>query len=341
MKPAARCVVTAGAAVLGAGLVTVTPLTPTAPGIQPPPVQLAADSDFFTLWADVLDRALTNVTNLGTELVTPPVPILQQVVVNQVGFLQDFLANPLDIFKIFGEMWGNLVAGVSAPFAQPDLDNISGIQTVAYHALSGLMSTILPDNPELGQWLLDFSTTSLSGWLIGELGQFLSPWLELYNSIGDMVGSIRDNDWGGMFNDILNIPAHMVDGWLNGYGTIDLTGLVADVDIPVITIRELSIDLPGLLSAGGSIFGSVTADICGVPIILGRCALPITMEGSGSGPLGSLINLTHIVAQALGWDGNGNPIGALADPTTAIGATVEDLGLHDFFQGAVTWLESL
>lgn len=321
MALASRPLILAGAALVGAGLIAPTPVTPALPHVAPPAVQLTADSDFFTLWADVLDRAFTNVTNLGTELVTPPLPILQQVVVNQANFLQDFLNNPSDIWNIFGQMWGNLVAGVSAPFVQPDLDNLDTLQSVAYLALSGLMGTILPDNPELGQWVLDFSTTSLGGWIIGEVGTFVSPWLELYNSLGDMFDSIRADDWAGAWNDLINIPAHMTDGWLNGYGPIDLTELAQDLDVPGLVIRSLSFDLPGLLNSAGTLFGSVSADVCAGIIAVGRCVgIPISMDGSPSGPLGSLISLSHTIAEALGWDGTGNPIDALLTGSTAADA---------------------
>lgn len=319
MALASRPLILAGAALVGAGLIAPTPVTPALPHVAPPAVQLTADSDFFTLWADVLDRAFTNVTNLGTELVTPPLPILQQVVVNQANFLQDFLNNPSDIWNIFGQMWGNLVAGVSAPFVQPDLDNLDTLQSVAYLALSGLMGTILPDNPELGQWVLDFSTTSLGGWIIGEVGTFVSPWLELYNSLGDMFDSIRADDWAGAWNDLINIPAHMTDGWLNGYGTVDLMSLLGSLlpELPIGTIRSLDIDLGGMLSPGGMLFGGIGADVCTTLPIVGCVSVPpFPVDGVGYGPLGSLIEISQVIAQSLGWDGIGNPIDALlADPT--------------------------
>ncbi|WP_420108890.1 outer membrane porin GjpA [Mycolicibacter arupensis] len=309
-----RPLITAGLTALGVGLIAAAPAAPPPPSIPPPAVQLAAESDFFTLWAEVLDRAFTNAVNLGTELITPPLPILQQVVTNQIGFLQDFLQNPADIFTIVGQMWDNLVAGLSAPFDQPDLSSLDQVQTLAYYSLSALMSSIVPDNPELGQWLLDFSTTDLSGWLIGLAGTVISPWVELSGSIDDIVEAVRDSDWLGALTETLNIPAHMLDGLLNGAGPLDLTSLAQDLDLPVISIRSLELELPGLLSDGGSIFGSVSGLICSFTIpITGGCGVPINMVGSESGPLGSLIDLGHTIAQALGWDGTGNPLDALFD----------------------------
>lgn len=315
MELQTRPLIAAGVAIIGAGLITTGPSTPAPPNIAAPAVQLAADSDFFTLWADVLDRAFTNVTALGTDLVTPPVPVLQQVVVNQVGFLQDFLANPLDIWNIFGQMWGNLVAGVTAPF-DADTDLLDTGHRLVFGTVSGLLPVLVPDNTALAQWLLDFTATPFSGWLSGQVGVLLGPWLELWDSLGSMFGAIGENDWSGAWNDFINIPAHMTDSWLNGYGTVDLMGVLGPLlpELPIGTIRSLSIDLGGLLSQGGPLFGNIGADVCTTLPIVGCTSVPpFPVDGTGSGPWGSLIEMSHSIAQALGWDGTGNPIDALLD----------------------------
>lgn len=210
-------------------------------------------------------------------------------------------------------MWDNLVAGVSVPF-QADTDLLDSGHRLVFGTVSGMLPVIAPDDTELAQWLLNFTATPFSGWLFGELGTAISPWLELYDSISSMVGAIGDGDWAGAWNDLIDIPAHMTDGWLNGYGTVDLLGLLGPVlpDLPIGTIRSLSIDLGGLLSPGGVLFGGLGADVCASVPFLGCVSVPpFPVDGAGPGPVGSLIEMTHLIAQALGWDGTGNPIDAL------------------------------
>lgn len=312
MEFTARPLIAAGVTALGLGLVTASPPAVTPSSVAMPAVQLtSADSGLISVWAQVADRSLTNITNLGTAALNPPLPILQQVVTNQVMFLEEFLHNPASIVNIVEQTWDNLKAAVNAPFVQPQLSNLDPLQTLAYHALSGLMTDIVPDNPELGQKLLDFSTTSLSGWIIGELGTVISPLVELNNSVGDIADAVRDGNWQAAITDLFEVPAHMLDGFLNGAGPIDIYPLVENLDIPVITIRALELELPGLLNGGGTIFGSIDADVCGATLPIVGCVLPIVLTGTESGPLGSMIDIGHEIAQALGWDGTGNPIDAL------------------------------
>jgi hypothetical protein len=313
MELVTRPVIAASVALLGAGMIAATPTTPTTlPAIQTPSIQFTSGFDPITPWVETLNQAFTNVTALGSDLVTPPVPVLQQVIVNQVGFLQDFLQNPGDIGNILREMWGNLVAGVSVPF-EPDSAALDGSHQLAFGILSSLVPVLFPDDQELVDAILNFSTTPISGLLWGSVGTFVSPLLELSNSIGSIIEAIQDNDWVGVLNDIVNIPAQVTDGFLNGYGTIDLTSLVEGVTLPIGTIRSLSIELGGLLSPGGSpLFDALGADICTtLPIVGCRSIPPFPISGNELGPLGSLIETSHNIAQEIGWDGTGNPISAL------------------------------
>src|SRR5690625_878948 len=338
MELATRSLITVGAAAIGAGLITAVPAT-APPQIESPAVQLAADGDFFSLWADILDRAFTNVTALGTELVTPPIPVLQQVVVNQVGFLQDFFHDPADIWHIFGQLWGNLVTGVTVPF-EPDTDLLDTAHRLAFASIAALV----PADDKFLNWLVDFTASPVSGWLWGEVGALVSPWLELRDSLSSMIGAIGDGDWSGVWNDLVNIPAHMTDGWLNGYGTIDLTDLVGPMlpDLPIGTIRSVSVDLGGLLSPGGALFGGVGADVCtSLPFVGCVSVPPFPISGTDVGPRGSLIGMSHTIAQALGWDGTGNPISALVGGATATGAATDLFGGDELWLGAQEFFASL
>lgn len=308
MSVAIRPFTATSLAVLCATMIIPAPQPAAPPGAPAPPVQLAAGFDALTPWVQTLDQALTNVTNLVTESVTPPLPLLQQVVVNQIGYLQEFVTDPSAIVDIIGAIWGNLVAAVTTPW-----EYFSGSLDSAHQTLFALLSPFL--DPE---WLdlLDFLASPVSGVLLGTLGMVASPWLELRDSVDATIGAIHDGDAVGALNEIVNIPAQMTDGFLNGYGPVDLTEQLAPIlpDLPIGRIGAVGVELGGLLSPGGSVFNAVGIDVG--TTIFGRwvSAPGFPADGNLVGPLGSLIDLGHAITEAIGWDGVGNPIAALLDP---------------------------
>lgn len=326
---AARTVFASSAALVVAGLITATPEPPPVSSGPAPAVELSSTFDPITPWVQTLQTAFNNSVTLGRDLVSPPVPVLQQVIVNQAGFLHDFITNPGSILSILREMTGNLATGLGAPFA-PDPSLLDTGHQLAFAALSPLLPILYPDHTKLAEFLLNFTATPFSGWLLGELGTILSPALELRDSIGAIVDGIRGGDWLAVLNDVVNVPAHLVDGYLNGYGTVDLTDLAGPLlpTLPIGTIRSVSLDVPGLLSPDGTglLWGAIGMDVCTrVPIAGCVSVPPFPIDGTGTGPIGSLIAMTHVVTQSIGWDGTGNPISALFDDLAPAGAGVADI----------------
>ncbi|TGB44566.1 hypothetical protein [Mycolicibacterium peregrinum] len=102
MSLAIRSTLTAGIALAGAGAIALSPISPVA---APPtdvafsehfssvPVELTALTDMFqgdpiTVWSEVLGTALAGATQIGNDMSANPLPILNQIIVNQAGYGQ-------------------------------------------------------------------------------------------------------------------------------------------------------------------------------------------------------------------------------------------------------------
>ena len=60
----------------------------------------------------------------------------------------------------------------------------------------------------------------------------VGPALVLSQSITAIITKIKASDWGGAFNELLNIPANMTNAFLNGGPTLDLTSLIPKLGLP-------------------------------------------------------------------------------------------------------------
>src|ERR1700742_4565842 len=92
MQVAARPHFTAGVALVGAGVIAVSPLAPPMPDVHLPSLQSAAVElaalsapvvNPIEQWTQVVQAAITNLGALGQQLAADPAPILQQIFANQ------------------------------------------------------------------------------------------------------------------------------------------------------------------------------------------------------------------------------------------------------------------
>ncbi|BBZ63863.1 outer membrane porin GjpA [Mycolicibacterium monacense] len=303
---------TAGVALVGASAIAMAPLAPPLPDVKiaSPSVNLSADIDPFTPWVNVFENAETNIADLIDDWAEAPFPVLQQVIVNQLGYFSELP----DFELIAGQVLHNLEAAVAVLYEQ-DLSTlgpgfVNGIPNPAIKQLVfGLLPTFAPALADL-QPLLDFSTSPLSGVLFGLVGPVIGPVLALASSIEAIVGNLtsEEPDVGAAFNTLINIPAAMADAFLNGGQVLNLTPLVSALDLDLPEGTEIGIAFGGLLSPGGSIFNALDIEL---DFALAPPPVPpfhISIPGQGPGAIGSLINLSQAIARALGWDGTGNPL---------------------------------
>jgi hypothetical protein len=118
------------------------------------------------------------------------------------------------------------------------------------------------------------------------------------------------------------MPADITNALLNGYGDVDVTSLVQDLGLTSVPflgtsadITGVAVDLGGLLSGGGSLFDSIGI---GLDTDLGD----LDLSGVAVGPLASMVEMGQSIAEALGWNGVGDPLASLAD----LGTSAADAG---------------
>lgn len=324
-----------GVALTSAAVIAVPPAAIPLRHIDFPAIELVTTSDFFGLWQDVLNTASTNATAIARDYFEAPLPALQQIIVNQFGFLGDFLDNPSSIGTILSEIFDNAKLGAVAPFApfipaadSPLTGSIDSAHQSLLNTIIAALPAIFPGDTEMQQTVesvLTFLASPAEGWLLGEISTFLSPLLQFRDDFSSIVSAISDRDWATALQDLLNLPASLTGAYLNGYGPVDLLPILDSlgVELPSIpllgNITTFDLDLGGLLSPGGSAFNALGLET--TITVLGRPITTLTVPtGEPAGPVESLVQITQSIAQALGWDTVGNPLTELTFPTLDFGA---------------------
>lgn len=207
MKP----YVTAGVALVGVGVIAATPITP-----PPAPtlvvhetVQLAAVPSPLQLYPQVILRSLTNAGTLFQEYFADPFPIVNAILQNQEAAFTDAVTALQ--FGRFDEFFAAAADIVLRPFAD------------AGTALSHLGALLLQPN-------------ALEGFFLIAISPVLSGLAATGNAIGEVFDAAMSLDLVGVVNAVLNIPARIIDGVLNGvpgasFGILDnLPGLLTPSD---------------------------------------------------------------------------------------------------------------
>lgn len=319
---------TAGVALVGASIITVVPVAAPVPDearATSPAVQLSAAVDPLTPWLAVFDDSEVNLTNLVHSWLEAPAPVLQQVIANQLGYLQELP----DLLAIVEQMGTNLEAAIRTPFAADSSTLEDSTRLMSHLGLFNILSDLMdvgagPIPAEL-QPLIDFSTSSTTGVLLGLVGPVIGPSLALAAGLGAVYENLTGEtpDLEAAFNALINTPAAMADAFLNGGQTLDLTPLLDAIGLdlspaPGTNVDGVGITFGGLLSPGGSIFNALSFDIN----IGGLIDVPLA--GTGPGAIGSLIALTKTIAEAIGWDGAGNPLAPPLETPATQSSTVDD-----------------
>lgn len=293
MHVSARSYLTAGIATIGAGAIALTPVAPIShsPVLSPAistslAVNLAASIDPITPWIDTLQTAADNIGGLFNTWAAEPFPIIQQVIANQLTYLGELPA----IGTIIEQVLGNIGAAVQAPFSA-DLNTLDALHTTVFN----LLPTLAPDLP---QGLLDIMASTASGVLIGLAGPVLAPVVALVNSVTSIIDALGNSDFTGALNDLINIPANLVNAFLNGGQTIDITSILAPLLPASATLNSAGIVLGGLLSQGASLFNALAVNVT-VKLSPVLPAITLDVPGTGAGVFGSLIAMTKGVASAI------------------------------------------
>ena len=287
-----RPFIAAGVAVVGTSAIAMSP-------VLVPPLSLRAEAAIqltaTTDWADVFSQAGANAQALFDTWREAPAPILQQIAANLARYLMELP----DLPGIAAQIQAHFQAALTAPLA-PDTSTLDNTHRTFYELLPAVMQ--LPGIPDLlqlsisptGKQLLAFSTTALSGVLLGMAGPVLGPLVVLASSLESIRTDLgaATPDVASAMSTLANIPAAMTDAFLNGGEHVDLTAL-AKAFGPAIGVSfpdgvEVGIALGGLLSPGGSIFNAL--DFAYDNDLLGVLHIHVPLAtGTAVGPIGAMM----------------------------------------------------
>ncbi len=324
-----RSYLTAGVAALGAGAIALTPVQPIPNhvalaqerAVSNLAVTLASTIDPITPWVDTIKTSVDNITQLFNFYIEKPFPLIQTVAANQVTYFQE--ATSGNIGLIPEQIWNNVQAFFYSPWSpgDPAGQYVSDAPLTTPLGLSQqtvfkLLPTILGQATyDQYKSIIDFTATPYSGQLVGLIGPLLAPLVELTRSFTAVGEFFNEGDVIGAINELINIPANVTDGVLNGAGYLDLTGVVNAISPLPPEVKNIGLNLGGLVSppvpiesapelAGGVLFDSVAAGISykvsqfprpdGTSINVDDPGLPVSWVGSAIG-LGQFLGQEMLV----------------------------------------------
>lgn len=296
MHAALRPYATVGVALVGASAIAVTPVVVTPPDVKVPAVSSAAvqlTANPIEYYSEVFGTTWANASAIFEHILANPAPILTQVIRNQTrnwGAVGDEL---LAFVETVGATAGEQVTtSFESAFADlGDLNVVGAVNTLLNLPIEilgtgggfvGLLTNVLPLATALQEafvapWenvaaAVDAvfgveGTTALIA-----LGGMIGPIISGTGAVGQAIQNIIDPVLAGDVVEtvyaLINAPATVADGWLNGgYGPpIDILGLF---------------ELP----FSGIISGNVDA-----------------VFGDMAGPIQTLLNIRDTIARAIGWE---------------------------------------
>lgn len=242
MQTAVRSSLTTGVALMGAGVIALSPVThQPAPDLHLPAlhasaVQLAAQVNPITQWGQIITEALQNTKGLVTEVIADPAPVLGQVVRNQIASAVTVGGSVRDYVVAVGQQLGATPESLKQAFQQLAAGQVADAVQTLYSAvltpfvLPILTTSILTDvqaafrKPVQNMLnVIDTAITSPSGagWVLAAGFPLLAVMSDVVTATGDglqnVVNGLSAKDLGAVVNAIVAIPGSITGALLNGY----------------------------------------------------------------------------------------------------------------------------
>ncbi len=206
MLTAVRPCLSAGIALVGAGVIAVAPISPppTASVVASPAVQLTAIPSPLQLYPQVLETSLANVEAQFEDYFSEPFPIIGATLENYAQAFEDAVTA-----LQFGRS-DEFFVSVARIVLQPLRSIVLSTGGLLYEIYGGLAENLF--GAAIGPLLNGIAATGLA--------------------IADVFEAITTFDVIGLVNAVINVPARIIDGVLNGvpgtsFGSIDnLPGLL-------------------------------------------------------------------------------------------------------------------
>ncbi|WP_319435438.1 hypothetical protein [Mycobacterium sp. RTGN5] len=234
-------------------------------------VELSAAVNPIENWIQVFKTSAANLGAIGQQIADSPAPILSQIVANQIAslkVLQTALHNDAANLKLifdgapgaFDTARGQLQSGdITGAF---DTINNNIVVPLALNLVTVVSDSTVPLVNTVNNFAKAFAT--LPNTVFQVILPMTFPLLSTINAgvqgLQDVYDGVVANDPGAVINTLVNLPANLVNGFLNG------SGMVLGI-----------LPAPGLLTPYSPDFGFLA-----------------------SGPIASLIALRDVIAQAIG-----------------------------------------
>ncbi len=278
MNAAVRPFATAGVALVGASAIAISPLAPTMPSVQEmqrtmssASVGLSAATNPIENWIQVFQRSAANLGAIGQQVFDSPAPILSQVVANQIASLKTLQAALESNAAITKSIFESIPSTINTASSQLQSGDITGafgtindtvVIPLALSVVQALSDSTQPLVSIVDNFAKAFATVPNAVFQV--VVPLTFPLLSTINALVETTQEVYDGavaaDPAAVITSLVNLPANLVDGFLNGRGT--LLGFLPT---------------PGLLTPYDPNFGFL-----------------------GSGPISSLIALRDVIAQAIG-----------------------------------------
>lgn len=251
--------VIAGVAVLGAGLIAVTPavsdhvqctfqqralaLAGASEGgaVDLTGAAMASATQFANAsvnpvqaWIDVFTNSFNNVSTIANEWLADPFPVLQQVVANQAGYantvatavqdsftsLSNFVTGsaPDDLRGLLSEAWTFLQAGniegVVSIFNEIVFDKLLEGTLISFFPVVEIPATMSQNFANAVAALTD--VTTLEALYEASVGPLINTTTAFGDSLQGFVSFLHDGDPITALTYLVNMPAAVTDGFLNG-----------------------------------------------------------------------------------------------------------------------------
>ena len=250
MDNVSRSYLITGFAAISAGAIALTPVQPVTHMAVAPQraastlgVELAATIDPIQPWVDLIQATVANTATITQQVFNPGpgLPILNALGSN----LGVYLGELPNIGAIVNEILGNVKAGIAAPLDQNLDDNpLGGGPDVSWNTNNTTVVTCLfatncgangftkfqttgllvntPGFDELGP-LINVLSSPLSGALVGFLSPGLSAFAQVIDSVNVVTTAVTTGNWAKALNEVINLPANLLNAYLNGGKQLDLT----------------------------------------------------------------------------------------------------------------------
>lgn len=240
---AVRSSLTAGVALVGAGAMAVSPVSPAAPQMLTPTMQsvavdLTAATNPVTAWTKVLTDAFGNTARIGGALVSDPAPVLRQVITNDVGYVTSVatgLASTIQglIASATSSEPGSLGAALqtliddieAGEYHQAGLDAgnlMFGVLMSAFGLISALEIPVT-----ITQNIANATVAAVGGLVTGAVlpavGTLQGAFVAAGDSAQAVADALGDGDIADAVLNLVNTPATLTGALLNGY-TYDFGG---------------------------------------------------------------------------------------------------------------------